>query len=247
MRQPNETLGMKLQSDVQEFSCPSCGNLLHPAGLARRRKVQCPKCRETVDIGGDPPAPRGARPKAAGEPVFPAALMAELEELRSRVTRLEALEARVAALESGLEPGLPPATPHPAGSASARKRKLRWMPHTESFREAGFSEEAAGILVHNLSAVRPHTIAIRSPAGDTLARERAMCFKELFERSHWSVRGPHDTYAPIGERGLILAVRTFPVPAEVTAAFIALTASGFSVISRLDPHLESDEALLIVA
>ncbi len=235
---------MKIQSDLREIRCPSCGTPLHTSGLTRRRKVQCPKCRETVDLAAAAePAPERAK---SVEPAAAESYAADLADLRARVAQLESLEARVADLERALDTvasGPTPLPDRPAGS----KRKLRWMPHGDLFRDAGFSEEAASILVHNLSAVRPHTIAIRSPAGDAIARERAQCFKDLFERGNWSVRGPFDTYAPIGERGLILAVRSFPVPAEVTAAFIALTASGFSVISRLDPNLESDEALLIVA
>lgn len=249
MRQPDESPGMNFPNDVHEISCPSCGNPLHTAGLTRRRRVQCPKCRETVDIGGEAkPAPRAAAPTPAPAGPSIAELLAEIAELRARLERLEALEARVAELERGHEPPAAATAPGPPPARSPlRKRKLRWMPHTDSFREAGFTEEAAGILVHNLSAVRPHTISIRSPAGDAFARERALCFKELFERGNWTVRGPQEIYAPVGEGSLILAVRSFPVPAEVTAAFIALTASGFSVVSRLDPNLESDEALLIVA
>lgn len=236
---------MKIRTDLREIRCPSCGTPLHTAGLSRRRKVQCPKCCETVDLTADPPPERPKPP----EPPSADSHAAEIVELRTRVAHLEALEVRVAELERALDAltSQPIPLPERAAAIPATKQKLRWMPHGDLFRDAGFSDEAANILVHNLSAVRPHTISIRSPAGDAPARERAQCFKDLFERGNWTVRGPHDTYAPVGERGLILAVRSFPVPAEVTAAFIALTASGFSVVSRLDPHLESDEALLIVA
>lgn len=234
---------MKFQTDPRDIHCPSCGTPIRTTALTRRRKVQCPKCRETVDLTAEPTQDR---PQAAEPSPVPDAIATELAELRARVKKLEALEARVAELERALEnaASLPvPRAEPPAGG----KHKLRWMPHGDLFRDAGFSEEAASILAHNLSAVRPHSITLRSPAGDAVARDRAQCFKDLFERGHWTVRGPYDTYAPIDEHGLILAVRSFPVPAEVTAAFIALTASGFSVLSRLDPHLDSDEALLIVA
>ena len=235
---------MKIQTDLREARCPSCGTWINTAGLTRRRKVQCPKCREVVDLSTCELSP--ARVEAIETaPVSSDAMAAELGELRERVGRLEQLEARIAELESALAKAL-------SGDPAVRRTaaapgKLKWMPHADAFADAGFTEEAASILVHNLSAVRPHTIAIRSAAGDPAAKDRALCFKDIFERGAWTVRGPWDTHAPIGERGLILAVRSFPVPAEVTAAFIALTASGFSVISRLDPHLESDEAMLIVA
>jgi uncharacterized Zn finger protein (UPF0148 family) len=233
---------MKIQTELRDIRCPSCGTPLHTSGLTRRRKVQCPKCRETVDLSPEAASEREKTAVAAP----PDAHAAELAELRARVAHLESLEVRVAELERALETAVSAPASLPERAAIS-KHKIRWMPHGDLFRDAGFSEEAAGILVHNLSAVRPHEITIRSPAGDAAARDRAQCFKDLFERGQWRVRGPHDTYAPVGERGLILAVRSFPVPAEVTAAFIALTASGFSVISRLDPHLDSDEALLIVA
>ena len=232
---------MKIQPDLREARCPACGTWINTAGLTRRRKVQCPKCRETVDLNTAELAPARAEPPApAADPVA-----AELAELRERVARVEALEARVVDLEHALEKMKRSARPAPESAPT--QGKLKWVPQAETFREAGFNDEAASILVHNLSAVHPHTIAIRSAAGDPAAKDRALCFKDLFERGHWIVRGPWETYAPIGERGLILAVRSFPVPAEITAAFIALTASGFSVISRLDPNLDSDEAMLIVA
>lgn len=233
---------MKIQTDPpREARCPACGTWINTTGLARRRKVQCPKCREVVDLSTCELSPA----RAETEPGPGASVAAELAELRERVGRIEALEARVAELESALERAA--RTGAPVRSSAAAPGKLKWMPHDEAYRDAGFNEEAASILVHNLSAVRPHTIAIRSAAGDPTAKDRALCFKDLFERGNWTVRGPWETHAPVGGGALILAVRSFPVPAEVTAAFIALTASGFSVISRLDPHLESDEALLIVA
>ena len=236
---------MKIQTDLREVRCPACGTSINATGLTRRRKVQCPKCREVVDLSAAEAAPaRLAVPELPSPPAGPIA--GQLAELSARVARVEELEARVAELERALEKVKRAAKAAPESSAPA-PGKLKWMPHSEAFRDAGFNEEAAEILVHNLSAVRPHTIALRSAAGDPGARERALCFKDLFERGSWIVRGPWETHAPIGERGLILAVRSFPVPAEITAAFIALTASGFSVISRLDPHLESDEAMLIVA
>lgn len=243
MPRPDETDWMKIQTEIREIRCPSCGTPLHTSGLTRRRKVQCPKCRETVDLAA---ALAPERVKLPDPPPVADTHAAEIAELRARVAHLEALEARVAELERALDAmtNAPASLPERAALST---RKLRWMQHDELFQDAGFSEEATSTLVHNLSAVQPHTISIRSPAGDTLARERARCFKDLFERSHWTVRGPHDTHAPIGEHGLILAVRSFPVPAEITAAFIAFTASGFSVLSRLDPNLDSDEALLIVA
>lgn len=233
---------MKIQPDLREARCPSCGTWIN-TGTTRRRKVQCPKCREVVDLNTCELSPPRATPaetvEMASQPAE--ALAAEVAELRERVARLELLTGGETALAKALSSA--PAI----RKTAAAPGKLKWMPNGDAFAEAGFSEEAASILVHNLSAVRPHSISIRSAIGDPASKDRAMCFKDLFERGQWTVRGPWETNSPIGARGLILAVRSFPVPSEVTAAFIALTASGFSVISRLDPHLESDEALLIVA
>jgi phage FluMu protein Com len=246
---------MKIRTETREARCPACGTWINTTGLPRRRKVQCPKCREVVDLSTCEVNTVEAAPAATGErtertepaePVPGAALAEELADLRVRVARLELLEARILELERALESaklGAPPVRETPPEST----RKLRWLPQADALQDAGFNEESADFLIHNLSVVRPHVISIRSLAGDPAARDRALCFKDLFERGNWRVRGPWDTHAPIGERGLIIAVRTFPVPEEVTAAFIALTASGFSVISRLDPNLESDEAMLIVA
>lgn len=243
---------MKIRTETREARCPACGTWINTTGMPRRRKVQCPKCREVVDLATAETSAAEASPAEREQPpaeMSAAAVVAaeELADLRARIAQLEALEARIHELERALE-SAKQTSPSSQAPRTEISRKLKWKPHSDSATpETGFDEEAAGVLVHNLSAVRPHSISIRSRAGDPAARDRALGFKEIFERGHWNVRGPWETHAPIGERGLILAVRNFPVPSEASAAFMALTASGFSVISRLDPNLESDEPLLIVA
>jgi len=119
---------------------------------------------------------------------------------------------------------------------------LKWV---EEEPAPEFSPARADVLCHNLSAVSAHRITIQSPAGDTLARERARWFKAVFERAHWVVDGPEDTPSEkVARHGLSLAT-PLPVPAQAAAMFLALRAAGFPLETAFDPDLPGER--LIVA
>ena len=69
----------------------------------------------------------------------------------------------------------------------------------------------------------------------------------MFERAQWTIQGPEDVTPRNTEKGLFLAVGGLPLPPAAAAAYFAMTASGFSVQSFLDPRLAGNETVLIVA
>jgi hypothetical protein len=183
--------------------------------------VQCPKCREVVVIESqdepDAPAPkRTARTpdaSATGE------------------SRMDSLEARVAALEAMIEQSLPQS---PVATPAAPARRLRWVAGPGE-RAADFSPEQATALVHNLSTVKSQEITIRTPAGDRISSEHALWFKSAFERAGWKVRGPEEIEPRSAGATLSLAVPELPVGQEAAATYLALKAAGFETVPILDP------------
>jgi hypothetical protein len=221
-----------------ESRCPACGATINISGMTRRRRVQCPKCREVVEL---------KTPGVAAEAYVETSATTETlhAELRARLDRLDDLEARVAALEKALAPMTSVRfraidAPHPP-------RHWKWVAPSMSHADAAFPEEIADALLHNLGNFDPQVLTIQATAGDQRARERAAKLKALFERAHWTVRGPREISGRGSETGLFLAVRGMPLASEAAAIYFALTASGFQLNSLLDPSLERDETVLIVA
>jgi phage FluMu protein Com len=257
-------------AEYQETRCPACGTAINTAATTRKRKVQCPKCREVVELGK----------VEALAAVPPSATAARIAELEARVLRLEALEARLAALEAAdrppdivlfpeplpVAPPLPPAQlplmpaqqqpplPEfssatalaPAAKLSEPGRKLRWMGHTKGHRAMELPNELQDLLQQNLMAFPASSVTLRAPADDRIQWKRAELFKIIFERAKWQVSGPHHSVILRGGQGLSLAVANLPPSAEAVAVHLALTASGFGVDSVLEPSLGNGETVLIV-
>ena len=99
--------------DSQEARCPACGALIKVSG--RRRRVQCPKCRETVTLSAPAPEDRLPKPPPPAANAPAGIESARLEALESRIAvmesakpkaqgpRLEGLESRIAAIEESLK------------------------------------------------------------------------------------------------------------------------------------------------
>jgi hypothetical protein len=206
-------------TDSHEAVCPACGVAIRITG--RRRRVQCPKCREIVTI--EPAAdPQTRLPE-------PPATAAGNER-----ARIDALESRVAAIEEAMKKAL-------AAGAGARPAvgppaKLRWFPKADANSpEIPPAQQEA--LIHNLGTVGGQTIIIRFVAGNPDARARAAWFKSVFERANWIVRGPEEIAPACAEAELSLAVASLPVEKEAAATYLALKAAGFEVTTVLDPDL----------
>jgi hypothetical protein len=191
----------------------------------RRRRVQCPKCREVVFLE--------VTPEKLPEPPAPApAVPAPTSDERSRI---ELLEARVEALEAALRDSMAAGRPV---TASAAKKKLLWVT-SDPGHAPEFSPEQGKALAHNLGTVRFQAITIRTPARDPAARQHAEWFKAIFERAGWMVRGPEEIEPDEAGAGLSLAVPELPVAKEVAETYLALKAAGFEPIPVLDSAVTS--------
>lgn len=214
-----------LPPESGETECPACGAAIKAPPALRRRRVQCPKCREVVFIESSV----AQQPETTPPPIVPAPAAA-VEESR----RIELLEARVEALEAALRDSM---TADRASTETA-PRKLLWLT-SEPGRSPDFSPEQGRVLFHNLGNVRTQAITIRTPAGDAAARAHAEWFKAIFEKAGWTVRGPEEIAPGTAAAGLSLAVPELPVAKEAAATYFALKAAGFEFIPVLDEALRA--------
>ena len=216
----------------RKIACPSCGAEVIIGGRTSQR-VKCPKC--TAEIPTNPPEPTTP----------PDSIERELAALREEV---KLLRARVAVLEQA--PPLYSAPEPPKPESVMVVGKLQWIRPPEDKQTPApalpdpIHEKA---LVHNLRVLSGNQILIRSAAGNEDARRLAERFKELFTEAEWRVNGVVDLPLDNCERGLALAAGALPPTRETTRTYLAFTAAGFSLESRLDPSLQGDETMLIVA
>lgn len=212
-------------------SCPACGAQINVTGSRARLKVQCPQCRQVIELE------KPARPKPEKdedvriEPAGESAILREQE-------RIALLEARVADLERTLA-GLVQAPPKPD-----LPRKVKWIVGDDL---PDYSSAQADALGHNLRTVPSHAIRIQFPCGDSTARSRAEWFTRVFSSAHWRVLGPEDTEPErLTASGLTLAT-CLPVSPEAAATYLAIRAAGFPLTTIYDQDLRSSEERLIVA
>jgi hypothetical protein len=214
-------------TETGEAVCPACGAAIKAPAAARRRRVQCPKCREVVFIGV-PPSPEVEAPAPASAP---ASATPELPGMAPETQgRIQSLEARVEALEAALRDAMAAGV---ATGGHGPQRKLLWVT-VEPGQEPPFSPEQSQALFHNLRDVRLQAITIRTPAEDAHARAHAEWFKMVFERAGWIVRGPEEIPPDTAVSGLSLAVPELPVAKEAAATYLALKAAGFEPIPVLE-------------
>ncbi len=206
-----------------------------PAGT-RKRKLQCPKCREIVQLGAEEPAPKSDE-----------VTRADLE------LRIQQLEARVAALER--TQAVPPPTDEPAKAPEITPipGHLKWVQPIpngsgDDTKRTQFADSGAAsdeILRHNLRLLGGRRITIKAPPGDPIAKRTARHFDDIFRRANWDVKTATEE-PDYPESGLFLAAGACPGPREMTSAFMALTAAGVRFEALLDPGLRSDEVVLTV-
>lgn len=218
-----------------ETACPACGTAISTASIGRRRRVQCPKCREVVELG----VAEKSAPKIAALPSVP------VEEARAPAATIAALEARIAALEQAAKAA---ASVQPIEIVIQRpERKWKWLAHSSAHEAGTLPTNISEVFLQNLGNYDGQTIAIRIPGGDPHAASRAASLKDVFERAQWNVDGPVEAAPRNSETGLFLAVGGLPLPSAAAAAYFAMTTSGFTIQSFFDPRLRNDETILIVA
>ena len=221
--------------DFEETHCPACNAPINTASVGRRRRVQCPKCREVVELGGKKAAPAAK----AAQPLLPGV------KIHVPLAEIQALEARIAALEEAFVKAAPVVPiqitiPRP-------EKKWKWVAHSEAHESEMLPANLSEVLAHNLGNFEGHTIAIRVSAESGRALARAAALKEIFERADWTVEGPAAITTRGNDAGLFLAVGGLPLPPAAAAAYFAMTASGFTLNSYLDPRITGTETILIVA
>ena len=219
--------------EFEETRCPACDASINTSSVGRRRRVQCPKCREVVDIGARKTTPASAPTAATNVPIH------------VPLAELQALEARIAALEEAFVKAAP-ALPIEI-TIQRPEKKWKWITHTNAHDGEKLPANVAEVLWHNLGNFDGHTITIRATAGDAATLARAAGLKEVFERADWTVEGPLEVATRGSDAGLFLAVGGLPLPPAAAAAYFAMTASGFTLHSFLDPKLAGAETILIVA
>lgn len=218
--------------------CPACGAVFAPSLGSRRKKVQCPKCREIISL--QPPPPIFVAPKEP-EPAW--------AEMQSRLAVLESLPARLELLEQQLEWLM---DHRPAAEASLLRpgQRLRWFRGAPAALD-GADDPLAGprgeTLLHNLRSLRSGSIAIVAAAGNPAALTLAGRLAETFRQAAWIVQGVNETALPPRQRGLALLSGDCPPPPVLTAASMALTAAGLPLCCRVDDRLGANEAMLTVA
>ena len=225
----------RVPAESGETACPACGAAIKIPPSARRRRVQCPKCREVVSLEGV----AATQPELIAEVARPQEAVAAEERARTEDrNRIEMLETRVEALEAAVRDLMAVSQ---AAAAEAAERKFRWV-SGEARQAPKFSPEQGRVLSHNLANVRTQAIEIRTPAGDNFARARAEWFKSIFEGAGWTVRGPEEVSPRAAAAGLSLGVPELPVAKEAAATYFALKAAGFEAIPILDDGLGVDKS-----
>ncbi len=216
--------------DAHETPCPACGAAISTTSIGRRRRVQCPKCREIVELS--------AIEKPAALPPAPA------EDARAPLEKIAALEARIAALEAAAKAA---GNVQPLEIVVQRPaQKWKWLAPSAGHEAEKLPTDVAEVFLQNLGNYDGQTIAIQIAAGNARAASRASSLKEVFDRAHWTVVGPAKVTPRNAEAGLFLAVGGLPLPPAAAAAYFAMTTSGFGVQSFLDPKLRNEETILIV-
>lgn len=221
--------------DFEETHCPACNALINTSSIGRRRRVQCPKCREVVELG----AKKAASAKKPAQPLLPGV------EIHVPLAEIQALEARIAALEEAFVNSAP-ALPIEI-TIQRPEKKWKWIAPSEAHESDKLATNVADVLLHNLGNFDGHAIVIRANAGSARALARAASLKQVFDRADWTVEGPVAVATRGNDAGLFLAVGGLPLPPAAAAAYFAMTASGFTVQSYLDPKLAGNDTILIVA
>ena len=225
---------MKRMPDRIEAQCPRCGAAFVIVSMSRRRKIQCPKCRQTVAVA------QAEQPADAEPDEDPS------EPVANRVTNFDAVpEPTPATSLVELFPE-PSAVPAPTDSLLCAGQQLRWLRRDPS---SGCVENEDGeqreVLLHNLRAMGRRQIVIESVLDDKESRPLAEQLSATFREAGWSVFAAQPSARKQRATGLIIAAGQCPLPRAATATYMALKAAGFPITSRLDSALGPEQSVLI--
>lgn len=244
----------KTSAPILEQSCPACGGLFTVSAASRRKKVQCPHCREIVSLGLPNDVNGTAETDAAP------GWMARCEMLQARI---EALEHQVEALMVTPRTPAPliPRRHHDFGLVSHEDRLPGDLAERDAEsshagggegREVFHAEAPAAEAVPREVVVRSFQpsaleIALLVAAGDAAARQVAETLTKILVGSGWKVRGvTEDQDSASACSGLTLVASPDLPLQRVTSTFNAMREAGFAMTFQLDHERGSGETLLIV-
>lgn len=245
---------VKTSAPILEQSCPACGGLFTVSAASRRKKVQCPQCREIVSLPESDDV--NGTPETDAAPDW----LARCEMLQARI---EALEHQVEALMVTPRTRAPliPGRAHDFGPVSrqdllpgdlaedrGRASHADGGERREVFRTETPAEETVPreVVVRSFQPSAPE-IGLLVSAGDGAARRVAETLTKILAGSGWKVRGvTEDQATALACSGLTLVASPALPLQRVTSTFNALREAGFAMTYQLDPERGSGETLLIV-
>jgi hypothetical protein len=214
--------------------------------LTKRKKVQCPQCREVVTLTESAPTNRTPDLDAGRDLSTKADWMARCENLRTRVETLEqqvealmvSSRARTSLLPKRLDsssavPCDAPLPPDPLENGTVQREA---PVAATSVAQAGRNRETP-----------TGEVALVVTVGDRAAWQLAESLTEILVRAGWTVGGITENKALAHSfRGLTLAVGSAIPLQRVTRTLSALREAGYGMIFQIDPELGANEAALIV-
>lgn len=234
--------------DPLEQHCPACSAAFRLAD--RRKRVQCPSCREIVDV-----VPR----QPAAKPLAPRNSAKEVEDLKERVSRLEMLEARVGLLEKTIADLLktpvspvisPKRAPEPARVPPPEPLfPVLWREPLLNGKAPSFGQiapEQRAALRSNLRALGTRCIIIQAPPADPQAAGMAEALRATFDEAGWTALPVAAAPERLWRHPLTLTTQPGSSPAEMATLFMALAAAGLTPISQIDPALDGRDPILSV-
>lgn len=226
----------------------------------RRRKVQCPKCREVITLPDPAHEPEAENPPTGVIDAIPIEV------------RMAAMEARMAALEHALEamqtPSEPPA-PNPVACSGPppldgagnydlpRFRTWGSPPKREPQPEPAASvpvkpavpldPEIAESMIAILAEAAPNKVAFMARKGDADALQFAESLADVFTRSGWIVTEITAQPLPPEERHLSLRMSAaMSEPKVATIIHRAFGAGGFALAFEIDPERSSSVPVVVL-
>ncbi len=240
---------MPLSPKNQDGSCPACGAPLTQCEGRRSKKVQCPKCRKIIILGGKDPM------EAPG-PGFEVFVTRELAELKARLAQLAPLQNRIAEIErelarARLTAPAPPPSPDVRPSRPSQRSidvlEVVAAPKPSPLiadAEYGLSPETETRLEASLHPPGGSPIDFLFAEENSAAESAATRLRKIFSHAGWVTQEPRATGHLMA--GLALAAGTGRLSAQVAAIHRAFAGGGVVLAFQIDPGIADDRLVLSV-
>lgn len=226
---------LKTTPPVLEQKCPACGGAFTINATSRKKRVQCPHCREVVDLAGpaDSPPPEPAAPDWAA--------------------RCDVLQARIEALEQQVEALSIAPRPHSAllADSSPMSREQLLAGDAGEVRPVRLPAEngEARELFHPIPSAGGslRDIAVLVNPGDSAGRATAEKITKILAVTGWNVGAIRDTQSNTAKHvGLVLSAGPALPVERITTTLNALRAEGFGLSFQVDPDRGGGDAVLLI-